>query len=85
MTGRIPDHTRVFTNGYMVWGYHFDFLLLILLNHCRSGLREPVPASARFTNFREAMPNGMDVKSIPQWFREHNYYATGAGKVIGVW
>jgi hypothetical protein len=43
-------------------------------------LHPPAPASALHTNFREAMPDGATVLTIPQYFRQHGYYTTGQSR-----
>eukprot|EP00039_Didymoeca_costata_P005573 m.82609 g.82609 ORF g.82609 m.82609 type:complete len:561 (+) comp12878_c0_seq1:167-1849(+) len=40
------------------------------------------PANATITYFRQAMPNGADIITLPQFFKKNNYYVTGAGKVF---
>ena len=45
-------------------------------------LKAPAPAAARHTYFRQAMPGGDSVFTLPQWFKHHNYTTTGGGKVF---
>ena len=85
MTGRRPDHTRVFTNGEMSAGGPQDAPPCPQPNDvgppppprsCKKW--KNAPANGSLVYFRVAMgAAGRDVITFPQWFKQNGWHTSG--------